>query len=122
MDNPVRKFTFFGGHDDTIMSINSALNVKDYTLPNSLNTKSPVGSNLCIAKYKNDAGEEFCTLSIVYQTAYQLRYIVAYNLEQTPPEFPLEIEGLTKNADGMYKLSDVEDRIASAIAEYDMWE
>lgn len=32
---------------------------------------------------------------------------------------PITIEGLTPNADGLYRLSDLDARMAEAMAEYD---
>lgn len=122
MKNPKRKFTFLGGHDDNIMSLVAALRVKDYKLEGSLNSRSPVGSNFIISKYKDASGQEFCTISLLYCTASQLRNLKILNLENHPVEKQLEFEGLKKNADGMYKLEDVEKRIADTINEYNLWQ
>lgn len=122
MQNPKRKFTFLGGHDDNIMSLIAALNIKDYKLESSLNSRSPVGSNFIITKYKDNSGQEFCTISLLYCTASQLRSLDILDLENPLIEKQLELEGLEKNKDGMYKLADVEKRIADTIAEYDLWQ
>ncbi len=122
MQNPKRKFTFLGGHDDNIMSLIAALNIKDYKLESSLNSRSPVGSNFIISKYKDDSGQEFCTISLLYCTASQLRSLDILDLDNPLIEKELELEGLEKNKDGMYKLADVEKRIADTIAEYDLWQ
>lgn len=122
MQNAKRKFTFLGGHDDNIMSLIAALRIKDYTLESSLNARSPVGSNFIISKYKDAAGQEFCTISLLYCTASQLRNIEILDLQNHPIEKQLELEGLQKNADGMYRLADVEKRIADVINEYNLWQ
>ena len=122
MQNTKRKFTFLGGHDDNIMSLIAALNIKDYKLDYSLNSRSPVGSNFIISKYKGQDGQEYCTLSLLYCTASQLRDIEILDLNNHPIEYELELEGLQKNSDGMYKLSDVEKRIVDTINEYNLWQ
>lgn len=120
IQNTKRKFTFLGGHDDNIMSLIAALGIKDYKLECSLNSRSPVGSNLIFSKYKGPDGQEYCKLSLLYSTATQLRTIKILDSENHPIEFILELEGLEKNSDGMYKLSDVEKRIADTINEYNL--
>ena len=122
MKNAKRKFTFLGGHDDNIMSLIAALRIKDYKLESSLNSRSPVGSNFIISKYKDAVGQEFCTISLLYCTASQLRSLDVLDLDNPLIEKQLEFEGLQKNADGMYKLADVEQRIAETINEYNLWQ
>jgi glucose-1-phosphatase len=38
---------------------------------------------------------------------------------QTPMVLPVTIDGLTANADGLYSLTDLDARMAEAMAEYD---
>lgn len=122
IENKNRKFTFFGGHDDNIMSLLTALDVCDYKLENALNKRSPVGACLVFSKWKNNAGEEFFKVSVVYETVDQLRHRYELSLDCPPAEYQLSFQSMGKNADGMYKLSDIEKRIDSAIAQYDEWE
>lgn len=42
LDN--RKFTFLCGHDSNIASVLAALDVENYSLPNSIEKKTPIGS------------------------------------------------------------------------------
>ena len=120
MNNPNRKFTFLCGHDSTILSVVTALGVEDYELPNAISKLTPIGVKLVIEKWKNAAGEEFASLSLVYASVDQLRH--RYELMDYPPcEYQLNLDGLQKNADGLYKWSDVQNRFAERIAEYDKY-
>ena len=41
------------------------------------------------------------------------------SLEEPPMVQPVTIEGLTANSDGLYRLTDLDNRMAEAMAEYD---
>ncbi len=114
-----RKFTFLCGHDSNIASVLAALEVEEYSLPNSIEKKTPIGSKLVLEKFKGKDGKEYVGLSIVYQNTAQLRDRTALTLE-TPPEcFPIKLKGLKSNSDGLYLLKDVQSRFKKAIDAYD---
>lgn len=121
INNPNRKFTFLCGHDSTILSVVTALGVENYELPNTISTLTPIGVKLVVEKWKNAAGEEFGTLSLVYASVDQLRHRSELNVDDPPCEYQLSLEGLQKNADGLYKWSDIQNRFAERIAEYDKY-
>lgn len=108
-----RKISFLCGHDANIYTILSALDVCDYTLPNSLQ-KVPFGCNLVISKYtKGD--EEFASVSLVYASTDQIRQNKALSMQTPPMEYQLEFKGLQKNEDGLYKYTDLINRISGLI-------
>ncbi|WP_295351360.1 histidine-type phosphatase [uncultured Succinivibrio sp.] len=114
-----RKFTFLCGHDSNIASVLAALDVEEYSLPNSIEKKTPIGSKLVLEKFKAKDGKEYVGLSIVYQSTSQLRERTALTLE-TPPEcFPIKLKGLKANSEGLYLLEDVQNRFKKAIDAYD---
>lgn len=114
-----RKFTFLCGHDSNIASVLAALDVEEYSLPNSIEKKTPIGSKLVLEKFKAKDGKEYVGLSIVYQSTSQLRDRTALTLD-TPPEcFPIKLKGLKSNSDGLYLLEDVQNRFKKAIDAYD---
>ena len=76
-----RKFTFLCGHDSNIASVNAALEVEEYSLPQSIEKKTPIGSKLVFEKWIDKAGKEFVAVNIVYQTTEQLRNVSLLNLE-----------------------------------------
>jgi glucose-1-phosphatase len=114
-----RKFTFLCGHDSNIASVLAALDVEEYSLPRSIEKKTPIGSKLVIEKFAGKDGKEYAALSLVYQTTEQLRDRSALTLENPPAVFPLKLKGLKANPDGLYLLDDLQQRFAKAISAYD---
>ncbi len=114
-----RKFTFLCGHDSNIASVLAALNADPYSLPQSIEKKTPIGSKLVIEKWIGKDGQEYASLSLVYQSTEQLRGRTMLSLDTPPMVYPLTLNGLTQNADGLYRLSDVQQRFKEAITAYD---
>ena len=114
-----RKFTFLCGHDSNIASVNAALEVEEYSLPQSIEKKTPIGSKLVFEKWLDKAGKEFVAVNIVYQTTEQLRNVSLLNLENPPVVFSLKLKGLQANADGLYTIESVNDRFDKAIRAYE---
>jgi len=114
-----RKFTFLCGHDSNIASVNAALEVEEYSLPQSIEKKTPIGSKLVFEKWVDKAGKEFVAVNIVYQTTEQLRNVALLNLETPPVVFSLKLKGLQANADGLYTIESVNDRFDKAIRAYE---
>ena len=114
-----RKFTFLCGHDSNIASVNAALEVEEYSLPQSIEKKTPIGSKLVFEKWIDKAGKEFVAVNIVYQTTEQLRNVSLLNLENPPVVFSLKLKGLQANADGLYTIESVNDSFDKAIRAYE---
>ena len=114
-----RKFTFLCGHDSNIASVNAALEVEEYSLPQSIEKKTPIGSKLVFEKWIDKAGNEFVAVNIVYKTTEQLRNVSLLNLENPPIVFSLKLKGLQANADGLYTIESVNDRFDKAIRAYE---
>lgn len=114
-----RKFTFLCGHDSNIASVNAALEVEEYSLPQSIEKKTPIGSKLVFEKWVDKAGKEFVAVNIVYQTTEQLRNLTLLNLENRPVVFSLKLKGLKANPDGLYSIESVNDRFDKAIRAYE---
>lgn len=114
-----RKFTFLCGHDSNIASVDAALGVDDYELPNSIEKKTPIGSKVVFEKWSDKSGKEFVAVNIVYQTTDQLRGLKMLSLDNPPMVYSLKLKGLTANADGLYTFEDVNGRFIEAIRAYD---
>ena len=114
-----RKFTFLCGHDSNIASVLAALQVEEYSLPNSIEKKTPIGSKLVIQKWLGRDGVEYASLNLVYQTTDQLRQRTMLSLKTPPMIYQLKLKGLTQNADKLYLLSDLQKRFEEAITAYD---
>jgi len=113
-----RKFTFLCGHDSNIGSLLAALEAEPYALPQSIEKRTPIGSKLVFGKWISKDGEAFISLDLVYQTTAQLRGREMLSLDNPPAVFPLQLEGLKPNADGLYPLKDINARFDKAIRAY----
>ena len=117
MDN--RRFTFLCGHDSNVGSVLAALEADNYELPETIETKTPIGCKIVFSKWKNAAGEYFYSVDMVYQSIEQLRSLQMLDLEHPPVVYPISLKGIEKNSDGLYPVNAVDDRLHSAIDEYD---
>ena len=114
-----RKFTFLCGHDSNIASVDAALGVEDYSLPNSIEKKTPIGSKLVVEKWVDAAGKAYIAVNLVYQSTDQLKQMSLLDLQHTPQVFSLKLKGLNQNTDGLYTFEDVNARFLQAIRAYD---
>lgn len=119
LQSPDRKFTFLVGHDSNLGSVASALGVEEYEVPNAIEKKTPIGSKLVVEKFVAPDGTEYADLNLVYQSIDQLRNLELLDLDNPPMIYPLTLTGLEKNADGLYKLSDVMNRFEQAMRAYE---
>ena len=114
-----RKFTFLCGNDSNIASVDAALGVEDYSLPNSIEKKTPIGSKLVFEKWVDAAGKAYVAINLVYQSTGQLKQMSLLDLRHTPQIYALKLKGLTQNTDGLYTFEDVNNRFLQAIRAYD---
>ena len=114
-----RKFTFLCGHDSNIASVDAALGVEEYSLPNSIEKKTPIGSKLVFEKWVDANGKAYIAVNIVYQSTDQLKQMSLLDLAHAPQVFSLKLKGLAENADGLYTFDDVNGRFLQAIRAYD---
>lgn len=113
--NAERKFTFLCGHDSNIGSVLAALDAEDYSLPNTVEKKTPIGCKLVIEKWENVDGQIFVALNLVYQSTDQLRHLTLLDLDHPPMVFPVHLKGLEANEDGLYPFEEVLERIETTI-------
>lgn len=119
LNSEARKFTFLCGHDSNIASVNAALEVEDYELPNSIEKKTPIGCKLVFEKWLDKEGNEFISINLVYQSTEQLRNLEMLDKENSPMVYQLQLKGLDLNSDGLYSFKDVCTRFEKAITAYD---
>lgn len=117
--SPDRRFTFLVGHDSNLSSVATALGVEPYELPQAIEKKTPIGSKIVVEKFEGADGKTYADINIVYPSLDQLRNLQLIDLDNPPVIYPLSLEGLTRNADGLYLLSDVESRFEQALRAYD---
>ena len=114
-----RKFTFLCGHDSNIASVDAALGIEEYSLPNSIEKKTPIGSKLVLEKWVDAAGKAYVAVNLVYQSTDQLKQMSLLDLQHAPQVFSLKLKGLNQNTDGLYTFEDVNARFLQAIRAYD---
>ena len=114
-----RRFSFLCGHDSNQSSLLHALGVTDYDLPDTIETKTPIGGKILFEVWENAAGEKFCNVRYVYATSDQVRNLVLLSLDKAPASYDLNFAGLTRNADGLFALADVQKLLTDTAAAYD---
>ena len=121
LNNDNRKFTFLCGHDTNLASVMGALRVEDYSLPDTIEPRTPIGGKLVIEKWRGADGQAYATLNFVYPSTKQIQNIDTLTLDNPPKIFPLRLKDLQANADGLYHFDDVTSRFAEVITEYDSY-
>lgn len=101
-----RKFTFICGHDSNVMSMLSALDVENYLLPNTVESKIPIGVKFVIEKRIGSDGNEYAKVYLAYQNDRQIRNLEMLSLENPPQIYDLKFKNLRANSDGLYLYSD----------------
>ena len=113
-----RKFMFLCGHDSNLASIGAALGMQFPETENALEFHTPIGSKLVFEKW-SDGSDEYVAVNLVYQSIGQLQGRTLLSHAAPPMVLPVTIDGLNANSDGLYRLSDLDTRMAEAMAEYD---
>ena len=114
-----RCFSFLCGHDSNIGSVLAALETAPYELPQTIEKKTPIGAKVVVEKFKGKDGVEYADLWMVYASTGQIRGEKQLSYSNPPMAVRLQLSGLTENAEGLYRLADVEKRFSEAIAAYD---
>ena len=115
LNTPGRKFSFICGHDSNLSNVLAAIGVEDYTLPGTVEWRVPIASKIVIKKFRGSDGNEYARFSLVYPSTAQIINREMLTLDNPPMKVPLKLRGLqTVDADAIYKLSDVLQRISDA--------
>ena len=120
LKNKDRKFTFFCAHDCTVLSTLSALGAEDYALPESIETKTPIGVKLVFERRRDKEGRAWYRVSLIYRSTEQIRSGELLTLENPPLRYDLRFEGVKTNADGLIDEADLFnlfDRSIAALGE-----
>ena len=113
-----RKFMFLCGHDSNLASISAAIGLQLPETENALELHTPIGSKLVFEKWSNGS-EDYVAINLVYQSVEQLQHRTLLSTDEPPMVLPVTVEGLTANADGLYRLADLDAHIAKAMAEFE---
>ncbi len=119
MQNERRIFTFLCGHDSNVGSVLAALEAEEVDLPGTIEKRTPIGCKLIFETFTGKDGVKYADILLVYATAAQLRAETALSYSNPPAGVKIKLKGLKENADGLYSLSDVQQRLSKAIVAYD---
>lgn len=119
VQNRRRVFTLLCGHDSNIASVLASLGAVPVDLPGSIEQRTPIGSKLVFEVFQGKDGVDYADVLLMYASATQLRSETALSYSTPPAVVRIRLEGLRDNADGLYTLHDVEDRLLKAIVAYD---
>lgn len=119
LQNQKRRFTFLCGHDSNLSSVMTALGAELPDLPGSTEKRTPIGGKLIFECFNGADGNTYADLLLVYASAEQLRAVSTLTYDNPPMGVKVTLSGLSANADGLYRLADVEQRLSQAIQAYD---
>lgn len=115
LNTPGRKFSFICGHDSNLSNVLTAIGVEEYFLPGTIEWRVPIASKIVIKKFRGSDGNEYARLSLVYPSTAQIINREMLTLDNPPMKVALKLRGLQQvDADAIYKLSDVLQRISDA--------
>ena len=114
-----RIFTFLCGHDVNLATVLPALGVEEYTLRDTIEAKTPIGTKFVIEKRLGEDGEAYASLKLVYQSAKQMQGREPLTPENLPMIVPLRLTGLQTNEDGLYLFDEVVRRFDETMAAVD---
>ena len=120
--NEDRKFSFFCAHDCTVIGALSALGAEDYALPQSIETKTPIGVKLVFERRRDDEGAAWYRVSLIYRSTEQIRSGEMLTPDNPPLRYDLRFEGVKTNADGLIAEADLFDLFDRSIAKLDRLE
>ena len=121
LHNEGRKFMFLCGHDSNLASIGAALRFVYPETEQAFELHTPIGSKLVFEKW-SDGTEDYVAINLVYQSVSQLQGLKLLSTDVPPMVLPVTIDGLTANSDGLYRLADLDGRMAEAMTEYETLE
>lgn len=119
LKNEKRKFSFLCAHDCTVFTTLCALGVKPYTLPDSIETNTPIGVKILFERWRDHDGEAWYRVNLVYRSTEQIRESEVLSLDNPPMRYNLSFEGIETNEDGLISEADLLGMFDSTIAEYD---
>ncbi len=119
LTNEDRKLTFFCAHDCTVMGTLAALGSDDYTLPDSLETRTPIGVKLMFDRLRDEDGKTWYHVYILYRSTDQIRDSEELSLDNPPLRYDIVFDGIETNEDGLISEDDLLQLFDNAIQEYD---
>ena len=120
LKNDQRKLSFFCAHDCTVLGTLNALGATLEALPDSIETKAPIGVKLMFERLRDEEGQAWYRVSLVYRSTAQIRSAEMLTLDNPPLKYVLSFEGVEANEDGLIAEADLLslfDRSVGALEE-----
>ena len=114
-----RKFSFLCGHDSNIASVLASLGVKNYSLPDAIEPRTPIGCKLVFERWLDADSKAWYAVNLVYASTEQLRQYARLSLEEPPMKVALSFDGIETNADGLIAEADMLSLFDGAIDAFD---
>ena len=102
-----RKFSFYCGHDANLASVIGALDTEEYTLPEAIETRTPVGAKLMFVRLTDEGGNAWYDVSLVYQSTRQMRGAEILDASNPPLKYPMRFKDVPVNEQGLIAESDL---------------
>lgn len=122
LENEGRLFSFFCAHDCTVLGALSALGALDYSLPESIETKTPIGVKLVFERRRDPEGQAWYRVSLVYRSTAQIRSGEMLTMDNPPLRYDLRFEGIQPNDDGLFAEGDLLGLFDRSISAFDALE
>lgn len=122
LENAGRKFSFFCAHDVTVHGTLTALGVEDYALPESIETRAPIGVKVLFERWRDAEGQAWYRVDLVYRSTEQIRSGEMLTLDNPPLRYDLRFEGVETNADGLIAEADLLALFERTLDAYDALE
>ena len=119
LKNEKRKFSFLCAHDVTVHGTLSALNVEPYSLPDSIETKTPIGVKILFERWRDRNGEAWYKAELVYRSVDQIRESQMLTLDNPPMKYTLKFKDVAANEEGMISEADFMGMFDRTIAAFD---
>ncbi len=119
MDDPDRKFSYLCGHDSNVTSVLTTLGVEPYQLPGTFEANTPIGVKVVFERWIAEDGEAYYTVSLIYQSAEQIREMTMLSLNDPPMSVSLSFTEAEANENGMIPEQELLSLMDQAIDLYD---
>ena len=119
LKNDQRKFSFFCAHDCTVLGTLTALGAELDALPDSIETKTPIGVKLMFERLRDREGKTWYRVSMVYRSTEQIRSGEMLTPENPPMKYVLSFEGVETNEDGLIAEADLFSLFDRSVAALD---
>ena len=115
------KFALLVGHDTNIIMLMTALGAGDYHLPDTINSKAPIGGKIVFEKRRGSDGRIYINPYFIYQTNEQIRHRAILDLKHPPLRYGISFEGIARNEDGLYSYEDFKKLLKDISARYEYY-